>query len=82
MKTKLRNITLTLEETVAKWARLEAARQDTSVSRLLADILKERMESDGQYARAMRRALAREPFLETDGQYLSREQTHERSHLR
>ncbi|HMD41284.1 MAG TPA: hypothetical protein VKH15_18500 [Candidatus Acidoferrum sp.] len=50
MKTKLRNITITLEEEVARWARIEAATRDTSVSRLLADILKERMmqsESNG-----------------------------------
>lgn len=41
----LRNVTVTLEEDVAKWARIEAARQDTSVSRLLGALLKERMSS-------------------------------------
>ena len=40
---RLRNVTVTLEEDVAQWARIEAARQDTSVSRLLATLLKERM---------------------------------------
>jgi hypothetical protein len=40
---RLRNVTVTLEEDVAQWARIEAARQDTSVSRLLGEILKERM---------------------------------------
>ena len=35
---KLRNVTVTLEEEVARWARLEAARNDTSVSRLLGDV--------------------------------------------
>jgi hypothetical protein len=40
---RLRNVTVTLEEDVAHWARIEAARQDTSVSRLLATLLKERM---------------------------------------
>jgi hypothetical protein len=35
MKTKLRNVTVTLEEPVARWPRIEAARKDTSVSRLL-----------------------------------------------
>lgn len=39
----LRNVTVTLEEDVAQWARIEAARRDTSVSRLLGEILKERM---------------------------------------
>ena len=40
---KLRNVTITLEEDVAQWARIEAARRDTSVSRLLGELLKERM---------------------------------------
>ena len=78
MKTKLRNVTITLEENVAKWARIEAARKDTSVSRLLASILKERMQEKDGYEGAMRRALAREPFLKSDGRYLSREEAHER----
>ncbi len=42
-KTHLRNVTVTLEEDVAQWARIEAARRDTSVSRLLGELLKERM---------------------------------------
>lgn len=82
MKTKLRNVTVTLEEPVAQWARIEAARKDTSVSRLLGAILKERMlDSDG-YERAMRRALARKPFLKTEGRYLSREEAHDRAGVR
>ena len=40
---RLRNVTVTLEEDVAQWARIEAARRDTSVSRLLGELLKERM---------------------------------------
>jgi hypothetical protein len=79
---KLRNVTVTLEEEVALWARLEAARNDTSVSRLLGDLLKQRMmEADG-YRRAMRRALGRKPFLKSDGPYLSREEIHDRERLR
>ena len=42
---KLRNVTVTLEDDVAQWARIEAARQDTSVSRLLGELLKDRMAS-------------------------------------
>jgi hypothetical protein len=78
MKTKLRNITITLEESVAKWARIEAARNDISLSRLLASILKEQMQEKNGYETAMRRALSREPFLKSDGRYLSREEAHER----
>ena len=42
-KPQLRNVTVTLEEDVAQWARIEAARRDTSVSRLLGEFLKEKM---------------------------------------
>jgi hypothetical protein len=82
MKSRLRNITITLEEDLARWARVEAARSDTSVSRFLADILKERMTQKDNYKAAKRRALARKPFLKTDGRYLSREQAHDRERLR
>jgi hypothetical protein len=82
MKARLRNITITLEENLARWARIEAARSDTSVSRFLAEILKERMMQKNEYEVAKRRALARKPFLKTDGRYLSREQAHDRERLR
>ena len=59
---------------MAQWARIEAARQDTSVSRLLGELLKERMSSQGGYERAMRRALGRKPFLRSAGRYLTREE--------
>jgi len=52
----LRNVTVTLEEDVARWARIEAARRDTSVSRLLGELLKERMSAqDGSAAEAAER---------------------------
>jgi hypothetical protein len=82
MKTKLRNITITLEEEVARWARVEAARKDTSVSGYLAGVLKRQMKEEGEYELAKRRALRRKPFLNSDGKYLSREEAHERSRLR
>jgi len=43
---RLRNITVTLEEDVAQWARIEAARKDTSVSRLLGSLLKKQMSNE------------------------------------
>jgi hypothetical protein len=82
MRRRLRNITITLEENVARWARLEAARKKTSVSRLLGEILKQAMLEEDGYRRAMRRALARKPFLKTDGRCLSREGVHDRANLR
>jgi hypothetical protein len=78
----LKNVTVTLEKDVARWARLEAARRETSVSRLLGEILKQRMLEEAGYDSAMRRALARKPFLKGEGRYSSREEAHERSGVR
>ena len=77
-----RNVTVSLDEEVALWARLEAARRDTSVSRLLGEILKERMGKEKRYRKAMRSALARAPFLRSDGRYLSRDEVHDRRRVR
>lgn len=77
-----RNVTVSLEEEVALWARIEAARRDTSVSRLLGDVLKQQMAREKHYEKAMRSALARAPFLKSDGRYLRRDEVHERARLR
>ena len=82
MKTKLRNVTVTLEEHVARWARMEAVRKETSVSCLLGGILKERMLEKDSYEGAIGRALSRKPFLKTDGHYPSREEAHDHARLR
>lgn len=81
MKRTLRNVTVTLEENVARWARIEAARRETSVSRFLGEILREQMEENDEYEVAMRRALRRKPFLK-GGPYLSREEVHDRTRFR
>jgi hypothetical protein len=82
MRTKLKNVTVSLDTDVARWARLEAARRDTSVSRLLGELLKQRMLEEDGYETAMRRSLARKPFLKSDGRYLTREEAHDRSRVR
>ena len=75
-------MTVALDSDVARWARLEAARRDTSVSRLLSELLKQRMLEDNEYEEAMRRALTRKPFLKGHGRYLTREEAHERTCVR
>jgi hypothetical protein len=77
-----RNVTLSLGEDVALWARIEAARRDTSMSQLVGEMLKERMEGEKRYETAMRSALARGPFLKSDGRYLGRNEIHDRARLR
>ncbi len=78
--TVLRNVTITLDEETARWARMEAARRDTSVSRLVGELLREHMETSESYASAMTEFLARRPRrLRRDGErYPPRDAIHER----
>jgi hypothetical protein len=82
MRNRLRNVTVTLEAELARWARIEAARHEMSMSRFLALLLKKEREEKDQYAAAMKRAMGRKAFLKTDGKYLSREEAHDRAGLR
>jgi len=75
----MRNVTITLDEKVARWARVWAARHDASVSRMVGDMLRERMEQENAYAKAMRSFIDRRPCrLKESGGYPSREEVHER----
>ncbi|MBN2371199.1 MAG: hypothetical protein JXO72_12005 [Vicinamibacteria bacterium] len=62
----MRNATVSVDDALARWVRLETARRDTSVSRFLADLAKAQMRSDRRYQRALRSALARESFLKSE----------------
>jgi ferritin len=42
----MKNVTISLDERVARWARVKAAEQDKSLSRFLADVLAEQMNED------------------------------------
>jgi hypothetical protein len=53
------NVTITLDEDVARRARIRAAEQETSGSRLVGELLREKMIEDRSYDTAMREYLAR-----------------------
>jgi hypothetical protein len=75
----MKNVTITMEDSVAEWARMEAARRNTSVSRLVGELLAEKMRHDDAYERAMNDWMSRDRSYRSDGsRYPSREQTHER----
>lgn len=76
----MKNVTITVDEKVARWARVWAAEKDTSLSRIVGDMLRERMEAEDGYGAAMRRALKREPVLlkEPGERYPARESLHDR----
>jgi hypothetical protein len=84
MGRRLRNVTITLDEEAARWARIEAARRDTSVSQLVAQLLREQMIGSDEYEAARRRYFADEPRVHrAPGTcYPSRDELHERDRLR
>ena len=69
----MKNVTVTMEDSVADWARLEAARRNTSVSRLVGEMLAEKMRRTDRYARAMNEALKFRP-VEFERPYLTRDE--------
>lgn len=80
----MKNVTITLDEEVAAWARVHAARQDMSVSRMIGEMLEQRMRESAEYEESMRRFLARKPVKVSRGRarYPTREELHDRSRLR
>lgn len=71
----MKNVTVTMEDSVADWARMEAARRNTSVSRLIGEMLAEKMRRDDAYERAMQEWLARDISFTSDGSpYPTREE--------
>ncbi len=63
----MKNVTVTMEDSVADWARMEAARRNTSVSRLIGEMLAEKMRRDDAYERAMQEWLQRDLSFTSDG---------------
>ena len=57
------NLTITTDEETLRWARIEAAKQNTSVSKLVGEILAEQRNKNDDYERAMNDFFSREPWL-------------------
>jgi plasmid stability protein len=76
----MKNMTITLDEEVARWARIRAAEKDTSVSRLVGEMLREKMRNEAVYQSAMQQYLTQRPKkLKKPGtRYPRREELHER----
>ena len=84
-KSRLRNVTITLEDEVARWARIKAAEADTSVARLVGDMLKEQMRRESAYQAAMREyfaVLQPQPRSWVGGRRPTRDELHDRAKFR
>ncbi len=53
----MKNITITMEDAVANWVRIEAAKRNASISRLIGEWVGEEMRRQDSYEQAMRAAL-------------------------
>ena len=78
----MKNVTITVEEDVLEWARVKAARTNTSVSRLLGEWMKEKRQQEDAYEVAMRDALQFKSWGKSDGPYLTREEMYDRARFR
>lgn len=76
----MKNVTVSIKEGVADRERIEAARRDTSVWRLIGEMLAEKMRHDDAYERAMNEWLGRNLGWKSDGTpYSTREESNDRS---
>jgi hypothetical protein len=76
----MKNVTITIPEAVARWARVWAAQQDMSLSRCVSQLLAERMQEEAAYDRAQQEFLSGEPMQlrEAPQPYPRRDELHER----
>jgi hypothetical protein len=81
----MRNVTISLDEDTARWARVRAAEEDKSLSRFIAELLeKERCQGDA-YTAAMERFFSVAPRVLRDDPsvlYPSRKELYDRPGLR
>jgi len=82
----MRNITISLDDATAAWARRLAGERNTSVSALVAELLQEKRRSSEAYQAAMRAYFSRpppsHPLSKPGERYPTREELYDRPVLR
>ncbi len=75
----MRNVTISLTDELVRWARVWAAEHETSISAMLSQILKEKMEKETRYLSSMNDFLSMDVRELSDGSaYPSRDSLHDR----
>ena len=80
----MKNITITIDEQAAAWARVQAAERNMSLSRYVGEMLREKVRHSREYEAAYRAFLAEKP-LDLKGPwepYPPRDELHDRPVLR
>lgn len=80
----MKNVTITLEDEVARWARIRAAERESSVSRMLGEMLRAEMHREARYREAEEEFFAIEPrpLRERGEKVPNRDELHDRARLR
>ena len=80
----MKNVTITLDEKAAAWARRHAASRNLSLSRFVGQLLEKTMRESREYQRAMRGYLGKTTVrLKRDrDRYPTRDELHDRDGLR
>jgi len=80
----MQKLTITLDEETASWVRVYATNHNTSVTRMIGEMLAQRITHLRDYDRAMRRYLAKPPFRlkRSRKRYANRGELHDRGGLR
>lgn len=78
----MKNVTITVEDGALEWARIQAAKRNSSVSRLVGELLAEKMRQEDAYEQAMREALKFESWGASEGPFLTRDEMYDRTRFR
>ncbi len=78
----MKNVTITVEDSALEWARIQAAKRNSSVSRLVGELLAEKMRQEDAYEQAMREALKFESWGASEGAFLNRDEMYDRARFR
>lgn len=75
----MRNVTIKIDDEVARWAKVHAARHDTSISRMVEEALRRKMLEEEGYDAARRDWTSRGPVaMGRGGGYPDRDELHDR----
>ncbi len=76
----MKNVTITVEDSALEWARIEAAKRNTSVSRLVGEMLADKMRLTDAYQRAAHDWINKDRTWQSDGSaYTKRADLYDRS---
>lgn len=68
----MKNVTVSMPEDLARWARVWAAENETSVSGLLSQLLQDKRDRELRYQSAYQEFLAEAPVRLSEGPYPTR----------